>query len=100
VISEQLLYTWPSRTPEISYQSYSSLNDDQPLLSVAEVRSVVCALAAIHAHFASRIATSGRSPFAMQIEWKLERETRRLFVKQARPQPFANAELPRDCRDL
>jgi hypothetical protein len=100
VATEQLLYTWAPRTPELTYQSYSSLNDDQPVLTLEEVRSVVCALSAIHSHFVTRIVPDPRTPFAMQIEWKLEHGTRRLFVKQARPQPFKDAELPQDCRNL
>jgi hypothetical protein len=100
VATEQLLYTWAPRTPELGYQSYSSLNDDKPVLSLDEVRGVVCALSAIHSHFLTRIAPDPRIPFAMQIEWKLEHGTRRLFVKQARPQPFADTLLPKDCRNL
>jgi hypothetical protein len=101
VATEQLLYTWPPRTPELKHQSYSSLYDDQPILSPQEVRGVVCALAAIHQHFAPRLDPSGLNrTFAMQIEWKHEAGSRKLFVKQARPQPFGHVALPHDCRDL
>jgi Pyruvate phosphate dikinase, AMP/ATP-binding domain/Lamin Tail Domain len=100
VATEQVLYTWPPRTPALTYQSLSSLTAGEHVLSADEVRAVACALGAVHAHFRP-LLDPGRLNrlFAMQIEFKLTRE-RRLYVKQARPQPFGSAELPADCRDI
>jgi hypothetical protein len=101
VVTEQLLYTWPPRTPEVSYQSMSSLNQGSPVLAVAEIRAVACALAAVHAHFRPLLDPERLDRvFAMQIEFKFTRDARRLYVKQARPQPFGRLELPADCREL
>jgi hypothetical protein len=101
VATEQLLYTWPPRVPEISYQSLSSLTDGAPVLVTEEVRAVACALGAVHAHFRPLLDPERLNRvFAMQIEFKFTRGERRLYVKQARPQPFGRLELPTDCREL
>jgi hypothetical protein len=100
VTTEQLLYIWPPRSPEIAYQSHSSLRDEA-VLSLEETRALACSLAAIHQHFRALIDPLGKDrTFAMQIEWKLEHGTRALAIKQARPQPFGNVEIPSDCREL
>jgi hypothetical protein len=101
VATEQVLYTWPPRIPEISYQSLSSLTDGAPVLALEEVRAVACALGAVHAHFRPLLDPEGLNRvFAMQIEFKFTRGDRLLHVKQARPQPFGRLELPTDCREL
>jgi hypothetical protein len=101
VATEQLLYTWPPRIPELTYQSTSSLTGGEPVLSVDEVRAVACALAAVDAHFRPLLDPARLNRvFAMQIEFKFTRDQRQLYVKQARPQPFGRLELPTDCREL
>jgi hypothetical protein len=101
VVTEQILYTWPSRTPEITYLSRSSLSGGEDVLSLEEQRAVACALRAVHEYFRPLLdPAEANRLFAMQIEFKLERDTRALVVKQARPQPFEGIELPEDCREL
>jgi hypothetical protein len=100
VTTEQLLYQWAPRTPEITYQSRSSLLPES-VLSLDETRALVCALAAIHAHFRPLLDPNGEDrTFAMQVEWKLLPGSRALAIKQARPQPFGSVDVPRDCREF
>lgn len=100
VVTEQLLYTWAPRTPEITRLSRSSLTPAD-VLSLEDTRRVACALKAVHGHFEPLLnADQQNRLFAMQIEFKLEPKTRRLVVKQARPQPFAGVVLPKDCREF
>lgn len=101
VTTEQLLYTWPPRTPEITYLSQSSLSRGQQVLSGRDARRVACALRSVHEHFRPILDPQGANHyFAMQVEWKLERGTRAVVFKQARPQPFDPGGLPTDCRDF
>lgn len=101
VTTEQLLYTWPPRTPEITYLGASSLSGGAPVLASEEARAVACALGAVHAHFRPLLDPERLNRvFAMQIEFKITRDARHLYVKQARPQPFGHLELPADCREL
>jgi hypothetical protein len=100
VTTEQLLYTWPPRSPELTYQSHSSLRTEA-VLSLDEARALACALSAIHQHFRPLIDPTGKDrTFAMQIEWKLTQGSRALAIKQARPQPFGSVDLPQDCREF
>lgn len=100
VTTEQLLYTWPPRTPELTVQSHSSLRSTS-VLSLEESRALACSMAAIDQHFRQLIDPKFENrTFAMQIEWKLERGSRALAIKQARPQPFGNVDLPQDCREF
>jgi len=101
VTSEQLLYTWPERTPELTYLSQSSLARGERVLSARDARHVACALRAVHNHFRPLLDPLRQNRyFAMQVEWKLERGTRAVVIKQARPQPFDPGGLPTDCRDI
>lgn len=101
VVTEQVLYTWPGRTPEITYLSRSSLTGGSPVLSLLEQRRVACATRAVHEHFRPLLDPDGTNRlFAMQIEFKFRRGTRALEVKQARPQPFGGTDFPTDCREI
>jgi hypothetical protein len=100
VVTEQLLYTWPPRSPRVSYQTRSSLTGGADVLSETDIRAVACALGAVHKHFRPLLdpARANRR-FAMQIEFKLDRGSRAVTVKQARPQPIPAFGLPTDCRE-
>ncbi len=101
VVTEQLLYTWPGRSPEVSAQTRSSLTEGQDVLMLEDIRNVACAVGAVHDHFRPLLDPLGLNRlFAMQIEFKVERDTRRLIVKQARPQPIVGVEVPADCREF
>jgi hypothetical protein len=100
VVTEQLLYTLPPRSPLISYQTLSSLTGGASVLDFDQVQRIGCALGAIHEHFRPLLDPDhGNHLFAMQIEWKLLRDGT-LLVKQARPQPFGSVALPADCREF
>ncbi|HEX6244186.1 MAG TPA: PEP/pyruvate-binding domain-containing protein, partial [Polyangiales bacterium] len=99
VSTEQLVYSW-QRSPEVVYQSHSSLRREA-VLSLQETRDLVCALAAIHAHFGPLLDPNGNNrTFAMQVEWKLLPGSRAVAIKQARPQPFGSVDVPKDCREF
>jgi phosphoenolpyruvate synthase/pyruvate phosphate dikinase len=101
VVTEQILYTWPTRTPEITYLSRSSLTAGADVLSLEAQRRVACAMRAVHEHFAPLLDPAAQDRlFAMQIEFKFERGTGDLVVKQARPQPFEGLDVPADCREI
>lgn len=100
VSTEELLYTWPPRSPEITYLTQSSLTDDV-VLSPQDVRDVACALGAIHAHFETLFNPTGENRlFAIQIEYKILRDSRQVVVKQARPQLIGDVVVPNDCREI
>ena len=99
VSTEELLYSFV-RAPEVEYLSQSSLAGSGPVLSADDANAIACALGSVQLHFAKLLDPTGSNRlFAMQIEWKLAPGTRQVIVKQARPQPFGNAELPKDCRE-
>jgi hypothetical protein len=100
VTTEELLFTFPPRTPALEYLSESSLAGSGRVLPGNDAHGVACALASVHLHFRPLLDPERENRlFAMQIEWKLERGTRDVIVKQARPQPFGSAQLPADCRE-
>ncbi len=73
----------------VDYISHSSLNNFQPLLSMDEIKLLSSYLYAIKKHF---YYASGRAVlstdffnFAMDIEFKLDKGSRKIYVKQARP---------------
>ena len=101
VTTEEVLFTFPPRTPTLEYLSSSSLAGEGRVLPGNDAHGVACALASVQLHFRP-LLDPGRENrlFAMQIEWKLERDTRDVIVKQARPQPFGSARLPADCREF
>lgn len=101
VVTEQLTYTFPPRSPPLDYQSQSSLAGGEPVLSLAEVEAISCGLYAIDAHFRALLDPAGEMPwFAMEAEFKLLGPERRLLLKQARPHQFGGAEPVGDCREL
>jgi hypothetical protein len=101
VTSDEIVYTPPPRKPKADYQARSSLSRGSDVLTFAEIQSLGCALDAIHRHFRPLLdPKQENSVFAMQIEWKLIGQQRRLLVKQARPYNFGDLDAPRDCREF
>jgi hypothetical protein len=99
VTSEQGVYEFgnPSR---IRYTGQSSLVSG-PVASQFELDGLMCALAAIHSHFKSRLDPDDLDHwFAVDVEWKLLGADRRLLIKQARPYSFGRADRPTDCREF
>ena len=98
IASELADYRW-NRTPRRIFRTYSTFSPDASILSDDEACSVANATLAVHRHFASIVDPEGALEyFAMELEFKLADETREIFIKQARPYPFAAASLPADCR--
>ena len=105
VSTEQLVYQ-VDREPPLMYQSQSSLLRALPtppasVLTLAEVRSVGCALRAVHDHFRPLLDPGEENRwFAMELEFKLVGPDRQLHVKQARPHSFGEPEIIADCREF
>jgi len=52
-------------------------------------------------HFRNLLDPDGEDRFfTMETEFKFLGEERRLLLKQARPYPFGNLDIPDDCRDF
>jgi hypothetical protein len=101
VVTEQILYTFPPRSPEIEVQSRSSLTRQRPVLTLTQTRALACSLAAVHDHFRPLLDPNGQNRlFAMQVEYKFARDRGELVLKQARPQPFSGMDVPADCREF
>lgn len=83
-----LYYKPPAGQGEMTYLSSSSLTDGEKVLAFDEIVELVKNLKAIHDHF-GRIYTD-RPAFGMDVEFKLVLPDRKLFIKQARPYPFAD----------
>jgi hypothetical protein len=100
VTTDQFVYRWPPRFPRILYQSRSSL-DDGEVLSESEADAVACALRSINDHFRPLLDPEAQDPwFAVEAEFKLLGDKRRLLIKQARPHAFSGFEILEDCREL
>ncbi len=72
---------------EIDYISYSSLQDNQPLLTIQEIEELNKILAAIKQHFFANLNAFTRpfyNDFALDIEFKIEEQTRKIIIKQVR----------------
>ena len=116
VTTEQFIYQWPSRLPTLRMMAQSSLIDtpvlrNEPIVDDSlirtygeiegETRTLMCALRAVHTHFKQLLDPANENRlFAMEIEFKLEHNTRNLAVKQTRPYSFGNLPVPEDCRQL
>jgi hypothetical protein len=58
-------------------------------------------LDAVDVHFEALLNPTGENRlFAMQIEYKILRDSRQVVVKQARPQLFGDVFVPNDCREF
>lgn len=100
IITEQLVYQWPPRTPRLTYQSNSSLVSG-PVLDETEVRALACAVDAMQEHFKGILDPSNEDRlFTMETEFKFLGAERRLLLKQARPYPLRRSGIPNDCRDF
>lgn len=101
VITEELIYQWPPRTPTLTYQSYSSLMPDKRVITLAETRALACSLDAIQRHFQSLLNPNGEDRwFTMETEFKFVGEQRQLLIKQARPYKMPDVDIPDDCREI
>lgn len=91
--AEQILIKYdnlnPEKAPDVEYITHSSLNNNQPLLTAAEIQELSKYLYAIKKHFyyasGGAVLGPGFFDFALDIEFKLDRETRKLYIKQVRP---------------
>ena len=100
VTSESFLFRF-GRSPEVVYQSRSSLTRGAPVLQTVEIRQAICTLAGIHSAFRPLLDPDREDRyFAMDIEFKLVGEERGLVVKQARPFSFGSLEPVGDCREF
>ncbi len=100
VVTEQLVYQWPTRTPTLTYQSNSSIVDG-PVITPDEVRALACALDSVQEHFRSILDPLNESRwFTMETEFKFLGESRELLLKQARPFKFGRLDIPNDCREF
>ncbi|MFT3925154.1 MAG: PEP/pyruvate-binding domain-containing protein [Myxococcales bacterium] len=99
--TEQVVYTWPPNTPELTYRSHSTLTQGKDVLASDEIRELACALGALHDHFEALMNADGKNRwFTMEVEFKVVGDARDLVIKQARPFPFSAARLPADCRGV
>jgi hypothetical protein len=98
VTSEQFDYRW-GRVPRRVFRAYSTFSPDVSLVSEDESCDMAQAVRAVHDHFRLIVdPTNANQYFAIEVEIKLLDGSRQLFVKQARPYPFATEALPADCR--
>lgn len=72
----------------MDYITHSSLNAYQPLLSQQEIKELAGYLEAIKQHFyytrGGMVLSEEYFNFGMDIEFKLDKETRKIYIKQAR----------------
>jgi Pyruvate phosphate dikinase, AMP/ATP-binding domain/Lamin Tail Domain len=100
VITEQLVYQWPPRTPVITYHSRSSLVDGE-VITATEVRTLACAMNAIQDHFKLLLDPRNEERWlTMETEFKFLGAERQFLIKQARPYPLGNPNIPNDCREF
>ncbi len=100
VVTEQVIYQWPPRTPRLTYHSHSSLLEGT-VISATEIRGLACAMEAIQSHFKAQMDPFNENRwFTMETEFKFLGEQRQLLIKQARPFPLINRGVPEDCREI
>lgn len=72
----------------VEYITKSSLNNGKPVMADAEISLLVRYLTAIKDHYYYNTRVRGRekgyNEFAMDVEFKLDKRTRKLYIKQAR----------------
>ncbi len=72
----------------VEYISHSSLNEQKALLTDAEIEILTNYLVAIKHHFYSRLNMAFKGvdydDFGMDVEFKLDKTTRKIYIKQAR----------------
>lgn len=101
VLTEQLIYQWPPRTPTLTYHSYSSLLSEQRVITSAEARALACSMNAIQTHFRQLLDPRQENRwFTMESEFKFHGPERQLIIKQARPYKLPRLDIPDDCREL
>jgi hypothetical protein len=103
VSSEVLLHHYRviPGTPEVEYQSLSSLTRGGQVLSLGDAQRISCYVAAIHEHFSRLLDPLAADRwFAMDMEVKLVGDARAVVFKQARPYRFGQADRPTDCREF
>lgn len=101
VLTEELVYQWPPRTPALTYQSFSSLLPDQRVISPGEVRALACAVDAIQRHFRRVLDPNEQNRwFTIETEFKFLGTERQLLIKQARPYKMPDVDIPNDCREI
>jgi pyruvate, water dikinase len=72
----------------VDYISHSALNGYQPLLTQAEIKQLAAYLEAIKRHFyyasGGMVLAEEYFNFGMDVEFKLDKGTRKIYIKQAR----------------
>ena len=100
VFTEQLIYQWPPRTPRLTYHSYSSLLNNEPVITSAEARALACSVEVIQEHFRELLDPFDENRwFTIETEFKFLGPERELLIKQARPYQLGNLDIPNDCRE-
>jgi hypothetical protein len=100
VITEQLIYQWPPRTPALTYHSYSSLLPDTRVITPTEARALACSMDAIQTHLRELLDPDQEDRwFTVESEFKFLGEERQLLIKQARPYQLRKLDIPNDCRE-
>ena len=100
VITEQLVYQFPPRTPRLTYHSHSSIVQGA-VTTPQEIRALACAINAVQNHFEGLLNAEGDDPwFTMESEFKFLGAQRTLLIKQARPYPVGDVNIADDCRGI
>jgi pyruvate, water dikinase len=71
----------------VDYICHSSLQPKKPILSAKEIKELAAYLMAIKQHYwvlYGRLKNINFENFAMDVEFKLDKNTRKIFIKQAR----------------
>lgn len=100
IVTEQLIYQWPPRTPRLTYHSYSNLLGDSRVITADESRALACSMDAIQQHFSRLLDPQSENRwFTMESEFKFLGNARQLLIKQARPYKVGKIDIPNDCRE-